>query len=200
VLKVLQKLPEGLAISVLAASGAGLEKQLSFLSKSLHPLAIEAAFPSIRRHHSLTLNVAFLGTPTTACAVLHAATIATIPLQKLHLWLIPVCDNEHLLQLISAACRSALHVCFHFTHSNPHQVPDSQPFEQLEATLSQNTALTSLQLTFPDIPYHFFTFNCLLESLKSLRTLKLAPRGDLFCELPPSYHLPPVRHSSACPS
>jgi hypothetical protein len=47
VLKVLQKLPEGLAISVLAAAPAPLGKQLSILPKSLHPLAVEAAFPSI---------------------------------------------------------------------------------------------------------------------------------------------------------
>jgi hypothetical protein len=194
VLKVLQKLPQGLAISVLAASKADLEKQLSILSESLHPLAVEATFPSIRSHHSLTLDLASLGNLTTACAVLHAATTAKNALQKLHLKHIPVCDNDHLLQLISAACRSALDVCLHFTHSNQRQVPQSQPFVQLEATLSHNTALTSLQLSPPDVPYDFFKFECLLESLKSLQTLKLAPKGDSPNWLPPTFPLPPARH------
>jgi Leucine-rich repeat (LRR) protein len=194
VLKVLQKLPEGLAVSVLAASKADLEKQLSILSESLHPLAVEAAFPPIRSHHSLTLDLASLGAPTSACAVLHAATTATNALQKLDLKHIPVCDNEHLLQAISAACRSVLHVCLHFTHSNPHQAPHLQSFVQLEDTLSRNTALTSLQLSVPDVPYDFLKFDCLLESLTSLQTLKLAPKGDSPNRLPPTFPLPPARH------
>jgi Leucine-rich repeat (LRR) protein len=194
VLKVLQKLPEGLAISVLAASETDLNKQLSILSESLHPLAIEATFPSIRRHHSLKLDLASAYTHTTACAVLHAATTATNTLQKLDLWNIPVCDNDHLLQLISAACRSALDVCLRFTHRVRYQVPQSQHFAQLQDTLSHNTALTSLQLTLPDTPYSFLEFDKLLESLTRLQTLQLAPKGHSSsaflrnCPLPPATH------------
>jgi hypothetical protein len=199
VLKVFQTLPDVLAISVLAASRAGLEEQLSILSESLHPLAIEAAFPSINQSCSLKLNLASLRTPTNACAVWHAATTAPRPLQKLHLKCIPVCDNDDLLQLISAACRSALDVKLEFTHSNLHLVPRSQSFVQLEDTLSHNTALTSLQLSFPNIPCHFFRFEVLLESLNSLQTLKVAPRGDLPSDLPPNYHLPPARHFIGLP-
>jgi hypothetical protein len=70
VLKVLHQLPEGLAIAVLISSRADLEHHLSILPSSLHPLAVEAAFPSIRRDHSLTLDFATLKGPMTAYAVL----------------------------------------------------------------------------------------------------------------------------------
>jgi hypothetical protein len=68
------ELPEGLAIAVLAASPADLEHHLSILPESLHLLAIEAAYPSIRHLPSLTLEFNSLRDPTTAYAVLHAAT------------------------------------------------------------------------------------------------------------------------------
>jgi Leucine-rich repeat (LRR) protein len=194
VLKVLQKLPEGLAISVLAASEARLETKLSMLSESLHPLAVEAAFPSIRRNHSLTLSLDAVGTPANACAVLKAATTATTALQKLDLWNIPVCDNDHLLQLISAACRSALGVCLHFADTDRYQIPQSQHYAELEDTLSQNTALTSLELTFPDVHNSVFKYDKLLESLTSLQTLKLAPKGYRLSAFPRSRHLPPAMH------
>jgi hypothetical protein len=119
-LKVLQQLPEGLAIAVLAASPAPFEHHLSILPACLHPLAVEAAFPSIRRHHSLSLDFGSLKN-TTAYAVLHAATAATIgfsALKELKLKQIPVgCDN-HLHQMISAACRSAQDVQLHFRCTN----------------------------------------------------------------------------------
>jgi Leucine-rich repeat (LRR) protein len=199
VLKVLQELPEGLAVSVLAASAADLQWHLSILPASLHPLAIEAAFPSIRRHHSLTLDISSFFGSNTPYTVLRAATTGTIALKKLHLQYISVCANDDLLQLISAACRSALDVNLEFTNSYLHQVPDSQPYLQLEDTLSHNTALTSLQLSFPDIPCQFFRFELLLESLKSLQTLKLAPRGDFFRKVYHDYHLPPARHFISLP-
>jgi hypothetical protein len=110
VLKVLLQLPEGLAIAVLAASPASLEHHLSVLPGSLHQLAIEAALPSIRRHHCLAFDFKSLRDPTTAYKVLHAATVGATgakALQKLELKHIPVrCDNR-LQQLIAAACRSA---------------------------------------------------------------------------------------------
>jgi hypothetical protein len=112
VLQVLQSLPESLAIAVLAASQAELEHQLVVLPASLHPLAIEAAYPSIRRDHSLTLDFSSPGDKIsfTTFAALHAATTGTCALRKLHLSHIPVQDNDHLLQLVAAACKSAADV------------------------------------------------------------------------------------------
>jgi hypothetical protein len=67
VLKVLQQLPNVLAIEVLAASPADLEHHLSILPATLHLLAIEAAFPSIRRHRSLSLDFDSLRLPLQCC-------------------------------------------------------------------------------------------------------------------------------------
>jgi hypothetical protein len=47
-------------MAVLTASAADIEHHLSVLPSSLHPLAIEVAFPSIRRDRSLTLDFASL--------------------------------------------------------------------------------------------------------------------------------------------
>jgi hypothetical protein len=81
-LQVLQQLPEGLAISVLAAAAADLEHQMSILPASLHPLAVEAAYPSIRRDHSLIFdfNCMWMTSLRTSQAVLHAATREACPL------------------------------------------------------------------------------------------------------------------------
>jgi hypothetical protein len=85
VLKVLEKLPEGLAIAVLAASPADLERHLSILPATLHPLAIEAAFPSIKRDRSLTLFFPPSNTvSSTTYAVMQAATTGANALHKLH--------------------------------------------------------------------------------------------------------------------
>jgi hypothetical protein len=135
-----------------------------------------------------------LDTPTTVCAVLHAATTANSALKRLHLQNIPVSVNDHLLQLISAARRSAMDVCLDFSHSNRYQEPQFQPFVQLEDTLWQNSALTSLELTFPDDPFHFFKFDFLLEPLTSLQTLKLAQTGNSSSRLPSTVNLPPMKH------
>jgi hypothetical protein len=75
--QVLKKLPEGLAIAVLAAPPADLNHQLNILPASLHHLAIEAAFPSIRSQLSLTLdfNSDVKLKPETACAVLQFRSV-----------------------------------------------------------------------------------------------------------------------------
>jgi hypothetical protein len=74
VLKVLEQLPEGLAVSILAASTGGLDHHLSILPSSLHHIAIEAAFPEIRLENSLDLDLMSMKNQATAYAVLNAAT------------------------------------------------------------------------------------------------------------------------------
>jgi hypothetical protein len=192
-LQVLLQLPEGLAISVLAASSADVFQHLSTLPTSLHPLAIEAAFPSICRHRCLTLDVAFLRNPNTIFAVLRVATTGTSSLRKLHLKSIPTWSN-HLLQLISAACMLALDVSLHFILSNPQHMAESQFFVQLGNTLLHNTALTSLQLTFQDFACHLFNLAYLLESLTGLRCLALVSSSGCPSCVPPPGDLPPPRH------
>jgi hypothetical protein len=150
VLKVLQQLPEGLAIKVLAASPARLQHHLSILHPSLHCLSVEAAFPSIRRHYSLTLDLSKEDL-TTAFAVLHAATAGTIgfcALRKLKLFGIPEDCNACLQQVISAACKSASDVRLHFSRTEPQLLPPCPRFPKLEDSLAQNSGLTSLQLFF----------------------------------------------------
>jgi hypothetical protein len=99
VMQVLEHLPDGLAIAVLSAPPAKLSYQLSLLLESLYPLAIDAAFPSIRQEHSLTLDFFPLSErdPIKAAAVMHAATTATSALKRVKLSSIPVQNNDRLL-------------------------------------------------------------------------------------------------------
>jgi hypothetical protein len=183
---VLHKLPEGLAIAVLAASPADVEHHLSVLPSSLHPLAIEAAFPSIYRQQSLTLDFSSLRDPNTACAVLHAATSGTTgasALQALELKNIPLICGDHLVQLMSAACKSASDVRLQFGYINVDQVLHRLDFPQLShntpsvhlnEALLQNSALTSLQLTFRDDPLNAFNLKGPFESCTGLQGLALS--------------------------
>jgi hypothetical protein len=192
VLQVLQQLPGGLAIAVLDASPADLEHHLSILPASLHPLAIEAAFPSIHRHHSLTLDFASLRNPATANMVLCAATSGTTEasaLKSLELKNIPVKCNDRLQQLILAACRAASDVRLDFGCRNPHLFPRSSPFGQLGQALSHNSALTSLKLTFEGYPWPVVNYDRVLESLTGLQSLELASRRTSFDGAPPPHSL-----------
>jgi hypothetical protein len=89
-MQVLEQLPEGLAIAVLAAPSASLDHKLSVLPASLHPLAAEAVFFSIRCHQSLTLDFDSQVGTGTAYKLLHAATTATRSLKEIDLKHIPV--------------------------------------------------------------------------------------------------------------
>jgi hypothetical protein len=73
-MQVLEQLPDGLAIAVLFASPEDLHHLLPVLPESLYALAIDAAFPSIRREHSLSLRFApaFWSHAIMACEALHA--------------------------------------------------------------------------------------------------------------------------------
>jgi hypothetical protein len=193
VLQVLQQLPEGLAIAVLAAAPADLERQLSILHPSLHQLAVNAAFPSIRRHKSLILDFNSLGTlPTTAHAVLHALNTAASAPPTLQLNHIPMHNNNALLQLISSACTSVsdLRLNFGSKESQPdlewqpvpqwqplrqwQPLPQWQPVMQLFQSLSCSKALSSLQLSFCDYPEHLYDMDSLLGTLPGLKVLTLA--------------------------
>jgi hypothetical protein len=191
VLKVLEQLPEGLATAVLAVSRADFESHVLMLPASLHPLAVEAAFPSIRQHNSLTLDLTFLDKLTTAYAVLDTATKgATIPcaLKSLTLRNIPVSSNDRFQHLISAACCSASYVKLQFTRSKAQLVPSSPLFSHLEESLAQNSALTSLHLSFKDDPWHVFHLDCLFQNLTGLQSLDLAshmsPSGTFHLQTP----------------
>jgi hypothetical protein len=162
-LQVLQELPEGLAMSVLAAAPIDLEHQLAMLPASLHPLAVKAAFFSNVTHHSITLNFNshFRGSVSsaTACEVLSFATSADTAFQKLVLKNIPVLSNGPLFQMISAACLSASDVSLGFGCNQVQHSPEWQPVAQLGEVLSHNTSLTSLQLIFCDDPDHGFSYD-----------------------------------------
>jgi hypothetical protein len=178
VLKVLQQLPEGLVIAVLAASPADLEHHISILPADLHPLAVEAAFPSIRQDRSLTLDL-YSSSDTISSAtyaVMQAATMAARTLQKLHLSSIPVVNNDPLLQMIAAVCKSASDVNLSFgRHYWDHYGHQWHSFAQVGEALSANSALISLQLTFFCVkPCEVFNIDCLLGALTgSLQSLSL---------------------------
>jgi Leucine-rich repeat (LRR) protein len=176
VLKVLEQLPEGLAIAVLAASRADLERHLIMLPASLHPLAVEAAFP-IHQDDSLTLDFSFQSHRTTANAVLEAATTGTTKscsLKTLTLRNIPVSSNDRLQHSISAACISASYVQLTFTCNKLPFVPSRPLFPQLQDCLAQSSALTSLQLHFKDDPWRVFHLEFLFQNLTGLQSLELA--------------------------
>jgi hypothetical protein len=188
VLQVLQQLPEGLAMSVLANAPMDLEHQLAMLPASLHPLAIKAAYTSSVNNHSLTLNLGLDSyggvSSTTACEVLHFATFANTGLQKLVLRDIPMLSNESLFQMISAACLSASDVSLGFGCNQVQNVHTWQPITQLGEVLPGNTALTSLQLTFCADPDHVFNYDCLVEGLTGLRSLSIAFHMQKACGSP----------------
>jgi hypothetical protein len=196
-LQVLQQPPECLAIAVMAASrrsSADVEQQLSMLPASVHPLAIDAAFPSFRRHHSIALDFVTLGCPNTWYAVLHAATKDTSALEKLHLQHIPVHETERLLLRLSSVCRSVLDVKLDFANRDPQHVPGSQALREIGVSLSQNIALTSLELNFQDDPYDVINPEYLLESLQGLHNLALAPYTYPVGSMPPEQDNPLPEH------
>jgi hypothetical protein len=190
-LKVLQELPEGLAIAVLAASPATLEHHISTLPASLHSLVIEAA---IRRKNSLTLHFSNRKNLNTAETVLHAATVGTTglsALKKLEFYAIPVSCKDRLKQFMSSTCSSASDMHLTFGEIEWQLAPSSPPFSQLEECLSRNTALTSLQLSFADDPWRVFEFDCLFQSLTGLQNLELKARMYSSHELyPHNLHTP----------
>jgi Leucine-rich repeat (LRR) protein len=175
VTQVLEQLPEALAIAVLAASKTSLKHQFAILPVNLHALAIEAAFPDIRSHQSLALNFSSpaLKDSTVAYAVLHAATTATSALKRLDLMNIPVRNSDRLLQLIAAACTSALDVSLEYGHYSEVLLPELQHIEQLAEALSHNTALTRLKLTFRGDPCSGFNLDRLTGGLTDLQSLSL---------------------------
>jgi Leucine-rich repeat (LRR) protein len=175
VVQVLEQLPDGLAVAVLSASPADLRSQLLVLPESLYPLAMDAAFPSIRQQHSLTLDfLPLTGRDTImAAAVLHAATMVSSALKRVKLGSIPVQNSEHLLQLIPAACSAALDVRLEYGHESEVQVPKLHHIEQLGAGLAPNTVLTRLELSFHGQPYHGFHLEGLTDSLTGLHSLTL---------------------------
>jgi hypothetical protein len=183
VLQVINQLPEGLAIAVLTASSADLSHQLDVLPASMHHLAVEAAFPSICSHNSLTLD--FKSTeklkPGTACTVLHAATRTNCALRKLNLSHIPLKGNEPLLELISAACMSSLDVSLSFNVDNVPPLFEGKALVKVGEALSCNTALTSLALTFRYDHSQIFSLDSLLEALTRLQSLKLAMNEHVMC-------------------
>jgi hypothetical protein len=188
-LKVLQRLPGGLATQVLAASPADLDDQLSILPASMHPLAVQAAFPSIHCDHSLKLNPDFLEEKSsfTINAVLEAAITAPNFLRKLDMSTIPrQIDTRH-LQLIAAACMTASDVSLMLDCESLEDIASQQPVAPLHESLSHNTALTCLKLSLKDAPCYSISFDYLINALTGLQTLSLAkfqPNKDDSCTKP----------------
>jgi hypothetical protein len=193
VLKVLDQLPEGLAMAVLAASAADLDDQLDILPASLHHLAIEAAFPSIHRHNSLVLSFGCLGdeaeeeaagvvtvSPAHAHAVLHAARSANSALEFLDLRNIIVAGNDWLLQLISPACMSPSDIRLSFDVGDLACISECNALAQIADALSSNTTLTSLSLDIKCDSNEGFNLDSLLEALTGLQRLTLTGDKHLY--------------------
>jgi hypothetical protein len=189
VLKVLEQLPECLAMSVLSACPADLDHQLDTLPASLHHLAIEAALPSIRRHHSLTLSFHCLWdegkaekecervvtvSPAHGHAVLHAARTSVCALKVLDLRKIPVEDNDRLLQMIAAACLCPSDIRLDFDFSTDQCTFECNVLPQIVESLSSNTALTSLSLDVQRDAFELFDFDSLFGALTGLQRLELS--------------------------
>jgi hypothetical protein len=83
--------------------------------------------------------------------------------------------NDRLQHSISDACKSASDIRLHHGCSNQQQVRNTLTL-QLSEALSQNTALTSLQLTIASSLWSVFTYHRLFESLTGLQRLELASR------------------------
>jgi Leucine-rich repeat (LRR) protein len=171
VLQALDQLPDSLVIEVLALTSADLNQQLSILPDRFHHLAVEAAFPSIRRQRSLTLAI---HSSKTAYAVLNAAITASSALKSLHLSDIPLQANKQLHPLIAVACSSASDVSLSFHDDNLPPESNHMPLAQVHEALCCNTALTSLSLTFRNDSGPVLNLDCLVKALTSLQSLTLA--------------------------
>jgi hypothetical protein len=188
--QVLEQLPEGLAIAVLSAPSAGLHDKLSEIPASLHPLAAAATLFSIHRHRSLTLDFDSPVGKGNAYELLHAVTTATGSMKKISLKHIPVQKDNHLLELIPAACKSASDVALDYGHRCKKPVPDLQHIVQLGAALSHNSALTNLHFTIQGRPGDDFRLDSLTDALTGLQSLSLI----VVHSCPLSSHLPAPEH------
>jgi hypothetical protein len=183
-LQVLHQLPEGLAIAVLAASTADLNHQLDILPASLHHLAIEAALPSIRRHHSLTLSFDSNASirRRSAHAVLQAVIREGSVLKTLSFSHIPVQGHKRLHQLIAHACMSASNVSLSFSVSHARQAFQTNALAQIGDALSCSTPLTGLSLTFRSDPGQIFDLDRLLQACTGLQSLAIEMKESIdFC-------------------
>jgi Leucine-rich repeat (LRR) protein len=174
-LQVLHQLPEGLANAVLVASPADLNHQLEILPATLHHLAIEAALPSIRRHHSLTLSFDSNASirRRSAHAVLQAVIREGNVLKALNLSHIPVQGHKRLHQLIANACMSALNVSLSFTVDNAMQKGQTNALAQIGEALSCSSPLTGLSLAFMSDPGQIFDLDSLLQACTGLQSLTI---------------------------
>jgi hypothetical protein len=187
--QVLEQLPEGLAIAVMAAPSTLIHQKLHLLPTSLHPLAVEAVLLSIRRHGCVTLNF-HSRVECTANKMLHTATTATISLKKIHLKQIPVCNSGHILELIPVACKSASDVSLDYGNPWTWSVLRLQHLVQLGAVLSQNSALTSLHFAVQGQPNPAFKLDSLTDAHTGLQSLSLYVSTDYA----PSFGIPPLQH------
>jgi hypothetical protein len=194
--QVLEQLPEGLAIAVLAAPSTPLDEKLSVLPASLHPLAVEVAFFSLHFHRSLTLDFNSAVERDSTHKLLHAATTATSPLREIDLKHIPVQNSKHLLELIPVACKAASYVRLDYGHQGEAPVPDFQHVVQLGAALSHNAALTGLHFTVQGHPGDDFKLDCLTDGLTGLQSLSMhvVQCSAPCCGLPAPQHLVHLTH------
>jgi hypothetical protein len=189
--QVLEQLPEGVAIAVLAAPSTPRDEKLSVLPASLHPLAVEAAFFFLHFHRSLTLDFASPVGGDTTYKLLHAAITATSPLREIDLKHIPVQNSKNLLELIPVACKAASYVRLDYGHQGEAPVPDLQHVVQLGAALSRNAALTGLHFTIQGHPGNDFKLHCLTDGLTGLQSLSMhvVQCSAPCCGLPAPQHM-----------
>lgn len=149
---MLSDLPPDLMRAVLRASQADIDHQLACLPSSLHNDAIEVSFPSLSTHRALTLDCNEL-LQQTIISVLRVASELPIPLQNLSISHLSVLNPSEsgstvLVKVLADACAmpSAVSLGVECTDS----VAQLHP---VIGALSQNTGLTSLELTLQRVPY-----------------------------------------------
>jgi hypothetical protein len=117
----------------------------------------------------------------------------TSTLQAIDLKHLPPTCSDRVLQLMSAACRSACDVRLDFGYFEPGHEPgyldlaqfytklsDKYPLVHLSEALSHNSALISLQLTFTSDPISVFNLDCMFESCTGLQSLTIASSFNAF--------------------
>jgi hypothetical protein len=174
-MQVLEQLPEGLALTVLRAAQVPTDRLLSMLPTRLHSLAIEACFPFLLEEHFLSLdfNNYTWETPEAIYAALHAAVTAITALETVSVQRILDLNNDGLLKLIISTCKSASGVRLDYESMFRLDVPEPEHIQQLGEVLSQNSSLTSLELSFSGQPTDTFNFDGLLDKLTNLQSLSL---------------------------
>ena len=138
-MQVLEQLSHDLAVSVLQSTTASLDKQLNHLPQYMHALCVEAAFPQLLTHDTLSIDYDALSVAN-SFTVFQTVCSTQGPLRALH-----ITSHSQTLQFcppLHDICMQAMHITLELNLRGGLQHIGDRISE-----FAGNTALTHLELT-----------------------------------------------------